>query len=54
MPLSCSRHSYQEPLWEQERTHFPRAHEHALRRESPLKGELQLLTDSHFCSRNVG
>ena len=29
MTLSCSRHSYQEPLWEQERTQFPRAHEHA-------------------------
>ncbi len=24
-----TRHNYQEPLWEQERTHFPRAHEHA-------------------------
>ena len=29
MTLSCSRHSYEEPLWEQDRTHFLRAHEHA-------------------------
>jgi transposase len=29
MTLSCSRHSYEEPLWGQDRTHFLRAHEHA-------------------------
>jgi transposase len=29
MTLSCSRHSYEEPLWRQDRTHFLRAHEHA-------------------------
>jgi transposase len=29
MTLSCSRHSYEEALWGQDRTHFLRAHEHA-------------------------
>jgi transposase len=29
MTLSCSRHSYEEPMWTQDRTHFLRTHEHA-------------------------
>lgn len=29
MTLSCSRHSYEEPMWRQDRTSFLRAHEHA-------------------------
>jgi transposase len=29
MALSCSRHSYEEPVWSQDRTTFLRAHEHA-------------------------
>ena len=29
MVLSCSRHSYEEPLWRQDRISFLRAHEHA-------------------------
>ena len=29
MTLSCSRHSYEEPMWGQDRTSFLRAHEHA-------------------------
>ena len=29
MTLSCSRHGYEEAMWEQGRTHFLRAHEHA-------------------------
>jgi|AMFO01.1.fsa_nt_gi hypothetical protein len=29
MTLSCSRHSYEEPLWTQEREGFRRIHEHA-------------------------
>lgn len=31
MTLSCSRHSYEEPMWRQERRTFIRAHEHAFR-----------------------
>ena len=30
MTLSCSRHSYEEPMWRQDRTSFLRAHERAL------------------------
>jgi len=29
MTLSCSRHSYEAPMWRQDRTSFLRAHEHA-------------------------
>jgi len=29
MTFSCSRHSYEEPVWRQDRTSFLRAHEHA-------------------------
>ncbi len=29
MVLSCSRHSYEEPMWRQDQTSFLRAHEHA-------------------------
>ena len=29
MALSCSRHGYEEAMWEQDQVHFMRAHEHA-------------------------